>query len=197
MSHADCSMNDPNGERVVLVNESGDPIGNALKSSVHDQHTPLHLGFSSYIFAPDGKVLYTRRALCKRTWPGVWTNSCCGHPAPDEPVAEAVRRRSAVELGLTITDVACVLPHFRYTAVDSSGTVENEICPVFCARTSVAVRAAPSEVVDWRWITWRELRTIVANSPWLISPWSAQQIPQLTFAGIDTYIAGTGGTAYT
>ncbi|MCD2157979.1 isopentenyl-diphosphate Delta-isomerase [Rhodococcus cerastii] len=197
MSPAEHAPKEPDDERVVLMSERGDPIGDVPKSSVHDQHTPLHLGFSSYIFAPDGKVLYTRRALNKRTWPGVWTNSCCGHPSPDEPITEAVHRRAATELGLTITDVTCTLPNFRYTAVDSGGTVENEICPVFCARTSDTVQAAPSEVLEWRWTTWRELRTIAVTAPWLVSPWSALQIPLLTSAGIDSYTACTGGTAYT
>lgn len=174
-------------EKVVLLSEDGAPIGHTSKSSVHDRNTPLHLGFSSYIFAPDGRVLYTRRALNKRTWPGVWTNSCCGHPAPMESVADAVHRRVAEELGVRVTDVNCLLPGFRYWAVDSSGTVENEICPVFCARTSDVVRAVPNEVADWRWIRWAELRAAVASAPWLVSPWSAQQIPLLTSAGIGAY----------
>lgn len=165
-------------EFVVLLDEDGRQVGTAPKAAVHHQATPLHLGFSCYLFDAAGRVLLTRRALVKRTWPGVWTNSCCGHPGPGEPIVAAVRRRAEYELGLQICEPVCALPEFRYHAVAADGTVENEICPVFWARTDGPVRAAADEVMDWRWVSWQELRA-AARLPWAISPWAAAQIPLL------------------
>ena len=168
-------------ELVVLLDDEGREIGSAPKASLHHDDTPLHLGFSCYIFDAQGHVLLTRRALRKITWPGVWTNSVCGHPAPGEQIALAVQRRANDELGLRVEGPVCVLPGFRYRAVAADGTVENEICPVYCARTNTPVQAASDEVMEWRWVSWNELRR-AAELGWPISPWAAKQIPLLETA---------------
>ena len=166
---------------MVLVDEAGLAIGIASKASVHHATTPLHLGFSCYVFDDRGCVLLTRRALGKRTWPGVWTNSFCGHPAPGEMIVDAVRRRGREELGLSIDSVLCVLPDFRYRAVAPDGTVENEICPVFYAHADQPVRPDAAEVMEYCWVSWDDLRS-AADLRWAISPWAAQQIPLLEHA---------------
>jgi isopentenyl-diphosphate delta-isomerase len=170
-------MNPPRTEElVVLLTEDGHAAGTAAKATVHHQSTPLHLAFSCYVFDEHGSMLVTRRALDKPTWPGAWTNSVCGHPAPGEPIAEAVRRRGLAELGVRLVDVRLLLPAFRYRAVMPDGTVENEMCPVFTALTAGGVRPAAEEVADFEWVPWPEFRDSALDGTRDLSPWCVDQV---------------------
>ena len=165
-------------ERVVLLDDDGNPVGSELKSAVHSEHTPLHLAFSCHVLNPAGEVLVTRRSLHKQTWPGVWTNSFCGHPEPGEPSEEAVLRRAQDELGLSLRELRLELPHFRYRAVDASGLVENEVCPVFGASAVGPLRPDPAEVMDWQWAEPRAVREAVRATPFAFSPWQVRQVAE-------------------
>ena len=170
-------------ELVVLLDDQWRPTGTALKASVHTATTPLHLAFSSYAFDPSGtRLLVTRRALGKKTWPGVWTNTCCGHPGPGEDLAGAMTRRLEQELGLVPREVRMALPEFRYTATMADGTMENEFCPVFRVVVDTDPTPDPSEVDDWKWVDWADFVVAAERAPWLLSPWSVIQVPQLVAA---------------
>lgn len=185
---------DPNGEHVrsvqaaddeliVLLDEAGRPIGTAPKLASHHQETPLHAAFSSYVFDRSGRFLLVRRALTKKTWPGVWSNSCCGHPAPGEEPVAAVRRRLRDELGLAVRAEAIVplLPDFRYRA-ELDGIVENEICPVFGVRVDAEPVPNVDEVEEYRWLDWPRFTSaaLAGRAEVGLSPWALLQLAQLS-----------------
>jgi len=147
--------------------------------AVHSADTPLHLAFSCHVYSPSGQVLVTRRALGKLTWPGVWTNSFCGHPGPSEPFEVAIARRARFELGIAVQAVEVVLPDFRYRAVDASGIVENEVCPVYRAVTTDAVSPNPDEVSEFAWVDPDTLHDAAIAAPYAFSPWLGWQLEQL------------------
>ncbi len=169
----------PQEELVVLLDESGNAVGTHPKKDVHHRETPLHLAFSCYVFDASDRLLVTRRALRKPTWPGAWTNSVCGHPGPGEPMADAVRRRVEQEVGLELDTVRLALPAFRYRAVMDNGVVENEMCPVYVATTTDTPRPDPDEVADVDWIDWATFRGDVLDGRREISPWCRDQVAQL------------------
>lgn len=168
---------------MVLLDEHRQPMGQLPKSQVHHADTPLHLAFSCYVFDDAGRVLMTRRAVTKRVWPGVWTNSCCGHPAPDEDPVEAAARRLREELGLRLDRAAVALPDFEYRAVAPDGVVENEFCPVMVADVHGEADPDPAEVLECRWAPWTAVRDLARVAPWAISPWAALQVPRLAELG--------------
>ena len=178
-------------ERVVLLDRAGNRIGTSTKAAVHTRHTPRHLAFSCYLFDAAGRVLLTRRALGKATWPGVWTNTCCGHPLPDESPRDAVVRRLGQELGARASDLRLALPEFAYRAVDSSGIVEDELCPVWVGRLVPApLTPDPAEVMDWTWVQWSDLAELAERAPTLLSPWSVLQVTAMArMAGLQEVLA--------
>lgn len=172
-------------ELVVLVDDAGQAIGTAPKATVHHRTTPLHLAFSCYLFDPAGRLLLTQRALHKPTWPGVWTNSFCGHPGPGEDIFDAVRRRARQELGVELDHLQLTLPMFRYDATMADGTRENELCPVFTAVTDAEVLPDASEVAAVEWVAWEKFRNDVQTGAGEFSPWSVRQVGELADRSTD------------
>lgn len=166
-------------EWVVLVDEENRELGLASKREVHHAATPLHRAFSLFLFDADGRTLLQRRALGKRTWPGIWSNGCCGHPGPGETTLEAATRRCLEELGAAPIDAWVALPDYRYRA-ELDGVVENEICPVVVARIDPErLRPDPDEVEETRWMSWEEFFEDVSARPGGWSPWAVEEARRL------------------
>lgn len=170
----------------MLLDHAGRAAGTAPKAEVHHAATPLHLAFSLYVFNDRGELLLTRRALTKATFPGLWTNSVCGHPAPGEPVEGAAVRRARQELGLAVTGLRLVLPGFGYRA-ELGGVVEHELCPVLAAWVSpeAALSPAPDEVAEVRWVPWSSVVGQVGSGGLALSPWALEQVTALAALGPD------------
>jgi len=184
-------------ELVVLVSADGHATGTAPKATVHHADTPLHLAFSAYLFDDRGSLLVTRRARAKATFPGVWTNSACGHPAPGEPVEDAVLRRARDELGLDVRDLRLVLPRFSYRA-EMDGTVEWELCPVLTGRVpGVAPEPGPdpTEVEDVRWVAWEAFAADVLSGGRTVSTWCREQVAERDALGPDPSAGPTADPA--
>ncbi|MDL4820169.1 isopentenyl-diphosphate Delta-isomerase [Actinomadura opuntiae] len=170
-------------EEIVLLNADDEAVGTAPKAASHHRDTPYHLAFSCYVVDTEGRVLITRRALSKRTFPGVWTGSCCGHPAPGEGLRDAVLRRLRDELGISGVSLTSVLPAFQYRAVAEDGTLENERCPVVRADVPAGTPVArnPDEVEDAEWWSWQRCLDLAARPD--ASPWYRLQLAELAPLG--------------
>ncbi len=161
-------------ELVVLVDEDDNPIGTAPKDTVHTQNTPLHRAFSVFLFDKKNRLLLTKRSLKKKTFPGVWTNTVCGHVGPDETVISAATRRLKEELGITEIAVRLVAP-YRYTFTDVHGIMENEICPILVGYFDGDPIVNPSEIDDWKRVDWHAFLEEIKANPGTYSPWSEQE----------------------
>ncbi len=169
-------------ESVVLVDEDNNELGAAPKDTVHTTDTPLHRGFSLFLFNSKNELLLTKRSSKKKTFPGVWTNTVCGHPAPGESVVEAALRRLNQELGIRNQEVRGMkeIAPYRYRFSDSNGIIENEICPILVAYSDADPKQDPEEIEGWRWIRWEEFLSEIKSNPQPYSPWCKEEAALIT-----------------
>jgi len=163
-------MQEASDEQVVLVDEAGRPVGVEEKHAAHRGEGRLHLAFSVYVFNPAGELLLQRRAAGKYHFAGLWSNTCCGHPRPQEAVGPAAERRLAEEFGFR-AELRPVFT-FAYRARDPvSGLSEHEFLHVFVGEFSGEPRPAPAEIEAWRWTGPDEIRREIATAPESLTPW--------------------------
>ena len=169
-------------ELIYYVDENDIPTGEtAPKLEAHTANTRLHAAFSCYIFNDKGEFLVTQRAKSKKVWPGVWTNSVCGHPLPDESREDAITRRTQYELGMSIKDLQVVLPNYIYKTPPFNGIIEHEYCPVFFAHAASLPDSNPEEVEEYKWMPWTEFVSEAQNdSTDVWSWWCKDQLKQLS-----------------
>ncbi|WP_367132336.1 MULTISPECIES: isopentenyl-diphosphate Delta-isomerase [Streptomyces] len=148
-----------------LVDEDGRTIGTAEKLSAHIAPGRLHRAFSVFLFDDEGRLLLQRRALEKYHSPGVWSNTCCGHPYPGEPPFVAAARRTGEELGIApalMREAGTV----RYNHPDpDSGLVEQEYNHLFVGIVRAEPRPAPEEIAETAFVTPAELDALRARYP--------------------------------
>jgi isopentenyl-diphosphate delta-isomerase len=155
-------------ERVVLVDERDAELGTLEKQRAHVEGR-LHRALSVFVFNEAGDVLLQRRAAAKYHSGGQWTNTCCSHPRPGEPVADAARRRLREEMGFEC-DLAPAFA-FTYRADVGGGLVEHEFDHVFVGRWEGAPAPDPGEVDGWRWAALDDLARDAALHPDAYTPW--------------------------
>ncbi|MGA5353982.1 isopentenyl-diphosphate Delta-isomerase [Streptomyces thermodiastaticus] len=140
-----------------LVDEDGVTIGTAEKLAAHQPPGRLHRAFSVFLFDDQGRLLLQQRALGKYHSPGVWSNTCCGHPYPGEAPFAAAARRTYEELGISPT-LLREAGTVRYNHPDPlSGLVEQEYNHLFVGLVRAPLRPDPDEVGDTAFVTPEEL----------------------------------------
>jgi isopentenyl-diphosphate delta-isomerase len=155
-------------DQLILVNQNDEMIGVGPKLAIHRQGL-LHRAFSIFIFNSSGELLLQRRALSKYHSPGLWSNTCCGHPRPSEQLMTAAQRRLRAEMGLD-----CRLEgvgSFLYRADVGGGLVEHELDHLFVGYSNFEPTPHPDEVDDWKWIDFASLRTELTSNAAEFSCW--------------------------
>ena len=103
-------------KEVILVDLHDNVIGTEEKLTAH-REAKLHRAFSIFICNKNDhwELLLQLRHQNKYHTGGLWTNTCCSHPNPNETIADAANRRLQEEMGI-ITDLHYA-GRFHYTAL--------------------------------------------------------------------------------
>jgi isopentenyl-diphosphate delta-isomerase len=163
MTRSDTSLDD-----VILVDDDDRAIGTAAKLPAHRDGL-LHRAISVVVRDREGRLLLQKRAAGKYHSAGLWTNTCCSHPRPGEPTADAASRRLSEEMG-----VDCALTYLfpmRYRADVSGELVENEITHIFGGTFDGTPDPDPAEASDWRWMSLDDIARDMETRPDAYTIW--------------------------
>lgn len=153
---------------VILVDENDVAVGKMEKLQAHREGL-LHRAFSIFIFNKKGEMLLQKRARNKYHNGDLWTNSCCSHPLPGEKTIEAAFRRLKEEMGFT-TELEKAFD-FTYHVVFDNGLTEHEFDHVFIGEYNGAIFPNYNEVSDYRFMTIKEIRSSIKESPENFTAW--------------------------
>jgi isopentenyl-diphosphate Delta-isomerase len=155
-------------DQLILVNEKDQMVGVGEKLKTH-QRGLLHRAFSVFIFNSRAELLLQRRALGKYHSPGLWSNTCCGHPRPSEEVVVAAQRRLKAEMHLEcqLEEVGSVI----YKADVGNGLVEHEFDHLLIGHSDLEPIINPREAVAWRWVDFTRLGVELSDQPKHFTCW--------------------------
>ncbi len=153
-------------ELVVLVDENDKQVGTEEKLKAH-QEGKLHRAISVFIFNSQKQLLLQRRALTKYHSAGLWTNTCCSHPRPQEEILASAHRRLKEEMGFD-----CELKkifNFKYKVDFDNGLIEHEFDHVIIGYYEQNPIPNLNEVDSYKWVDLFSLEEDIKNNPELYS----------------------------
>lgn len=153
---------------VILVDQNDTQIGTMPKLEAH-QKGVLHRAFSIFIFNSKNEILMQQRALDKYHSAGLWSNTCCSHPAPNESNEAAANRRLQEEMGMSCQMNSVF--SFTYKAEFGNGLIEHEFDYVFFGKSDALPSINRNEVNDWKYMSINTLLQDIQENPALYTEW--------------------------
>lgn len=155
--------------KVILVNEQDEVIGTMEKMEAH-RRALLHRAVSVFLFNEKGEWLLQRRNSQKYHSGGLWTNTCCTHPLPEESYEDAARRRLKEEMGIECSALHAVF-RFIYKAELDNELTEHELDYIFIGFSDTLPNINTAEVAEWKYVDFNQLNKTVEKEPDAYTVW--------------------------
>jgi isopentenyl-diphosphate delta-isomerase len=130
----------------------------------------LHKAVSVFIVNSAGEWLLQRRAQHKYHSGGLWTNSCCTHPYPNESSEASAKRRLQQEMGMNCDRLEELFGFIYKEPLDNELT-EHEYDRVFWGKTDNVPDINPEEVAEYKYIAYPDLKNDVNKYPENYTVW--------------------------
>jgi len=169
--------------KVILVDSNDREIGTMEKMEAH-RKALLHRAISVFICNSKGEWLLQRRSLNKYHSGGLWTNTCCSHPYPEETVLEAAERRLMQEMGID-----CPLDEifsFIYKESLDNELSEHELDHVFLGISNEIPEINNKEVLEYKYVFYKDLALDIVNNPDNYTVWF-KKIHQRVYKSISEF----------
>ncbi len=153
---------------VILVNSKDYPIGTMEKLEAH-QKGELHRAYSVFLFNNEKELLLQKRANDKYHSSGLWSNTCCSHPEPDEHLTTSAQNRLVDEMGITTSLQS--LFSFTYKTKFENGLIEHELDHVLIGKFNASPLPSPAEVSDWKYASLKEISNEIKLNPQQYTFW--------------------------
>jgi isopentenyl-diphosphate delta-isomerase len=137
----------------------------------------LHRACSVFVFDTAGSLLLQQRAPEKYHSAGLWSNTCCTHPAPGESPEEAAHRRLDEEMGFD-----CQLRWafgFVYRVPLDHELTEHEYDHVFVGHARSEPQPDAREVSAWRWADATTIQREMREHPETYTEWFKLAFPRV------------------
>jgi isopentenyl-diphosphate delta-isomerase type 1 len=162
-------------EQFQLVDENGNPMGQATRSECHRNPALIHLVVHLHLFDSSGRLFLQKRALTKDTNPGKWDTSVGGHVIAGESVEVALAREAREELGIDASSARAL-----YAFLYRSGSFETEYARSFSLRHDGEIRIAAEEISEGRFFSFGEIEGMIGTG--LLTPMFEHELPMLRAA---------------
>ena len=133
------------------------------------QEGKLHRAFSIFIFNDKNEMLLQQRSFSKYHSAGLWANSCCSHPRPNETIKDAANRRLYEEMGMSCD--LTIKTNFIYKSQFDNGLTEHELDYVLVGYSNQEPIINKDEVESYKWQSLSLIKEDIAANPNHFSFW--------------------------
>jgi len=177
---------DQANEELIIVDSNDNEIEIGEKMTTHLQGK-LHRAFSVMIYRYKKnklELLLQQRSSNKYHSANLWSNTCCGHPRPNEKTIEAAKRRLFEEMGIKTELKEVGVFHYQ-EKLSGTDLIENEIDHVFVGEPIDArINPNPNEVQNYKWIEFSLLEHDLNQNPNKYTVWLSRVLRELSRGSI-------------